>query len=106
MIRPGNGRPLAHNRLVRGSSPPEPTILVLCSCVFDDLSRDLSNPTPRLAKPRSPSTLHQLCHGLARHALAVGGFGIPLHLTQRGVAGDRGYLVCRASDFRKPAGGG
>ena len=25
MIRPGNGRPLAHNRLVGGSSPPEST---------------------------------------------------------------------------------
>jgi len=24
-LRPGNGRPLAHNGLVGGSSPPEPT---------------------------------------------------------------------------------
>jgi hypothetical protein len=40
----------AHNRLVGGSSPPGPTILILCSNVFNDLSRGLSNLTPRLDK--------------------------------------------------------
>jgi hypothetical protein len=38
----------------------------------------------------SPSAVDQLRHCFARHALAVGGFGVALHLAQRRIAGDRG----------------
>jgi integrase len=81
------------------AKPYRPTILVLCPCVFNDLAAKLSNLIPRLDKRCSPSTLDELSHGFACHALAVGCFGIALRFAQGGMSCDRCDLVRRTSDL-------
>jgi hypothetical protein len=97
-----NAKPLT---VLMGSKSPGPTILILCSCVFNDLALKLSNLIPRLDKRCSPSALDEFRHRFARHALAVGRLGVALDLTQRCVAGDCGNLVRRASDLGEAASG-
>ena len=44
LLRPGNGRPLAHNRLVGGSSPPEPSRLPANSPELAGFREQVSSP--------------------------------------------------------------
>ena len=92
----------AHNRLVGGSSPPGPTILNLCSFLFNHLVRKLANQTRKFASWCLRSVLHELLHRLLREALPVGGLCVALHLSKRGMAGDGGYLMRAASRLGKP----
>jgi hypothetical protein len=68
--------------------PPGPTILILCSCLFNDLAPNLSSADTMLDKRCSPSALDQLRHAFARHVLAVGGFNVALHFGKRRMSGN------------------
>ena len=95
----------AHNRLVGGSSPPGPTILILCSCIFSALARVLANPTPRFATWCLRFALDQFLHRFMRKALSVSGSCVALHFGKCRVTSDRRNLVGAAPQLRKPASG-
>jgi hypothetical protein len=83
----------AHNRLVGGSSPPGPTILILCSFDFNGLTSESTNLSLRFVSRCSRSALDELLHCFPCETFFVGGLCVALNLGKRRVPGNGGDLM-------------
>jgi hypothetical protein len=88
MLRSG-----ADNRLVGSSSPPGPTILILCSFDFNGLTSESTNLSLRFVSRCSRSALDELLHCFPRETFFVGGLCVALNLGKRRVPGNGGDLM-------------